>query len=257
MRRQLEHQRTNLAALYQRTGMALQPAESAAIEAHIRELHEQMSSQTTLIGSLTLERSHLTREVAVTRRQYEAQARAVADAQFEQNSFNETRVSLPPSSLPEKTISVRFSLLSIAFTISLLAAFGTVVLLHKVAGRKFGALGIICTPASPKQRFRQGKHERIVGRCPKSCIHAIARPARTSLSNILPHRHLLRVTHLRSGILHESQNSLVRRDPPLRSSAKYFPVRHGLDSFHIQPIQFRLCSGILFLHHDSWLSLAC
>jgi|GEM_PF-2886819 len=137
MRRQLEHQRTNLAALYQRTGMALQPAESATIEAHIRELHEQMSSQTTLIGSLTLERSHLTREVAATRRQYEAQARAVADAQFEQNSFNETRVSLPPSSLPEKTISVRFSLLSIAFTISLLAAFGTVVLLHKVAGRKF------------------------------------------------------------------------------------------------------------------------
>jgi predicted nucleic acid-binding Zn-ribbon protein len=135
LRGQLDNQRANLTALYQRTGTALQSGESTMVEAQIRELHEQISSQTTLIGNLTLERSHLTRELAAMRHQYEGQARAVADAQYERNSFVETHISLPPSLLPGPTASRRLSLLLVALAISVLAGFGTVVLLHNMAGR--------------------------------------------------------------------------------------------------------------------------
>jgi hypothetical protein len=136
LRVQLEKQRANLAALYQRTGMELQPSESATVEAHIRELHEQISSQTTLIGSLSLERSHLTRELGATHRLYDAQARAVADAQFEQSSFIETHISLPPSSVPATRGSRRLSLLVVAFALSVMAGFGAAVLLHNLGARK-------------------------------------------------------------------------------------------------------------------------
>jgi hypothetical protein len=136
LRGQLENQRASLAALYQRIGTELQPGESATLEAHIRELREQISSQTTLIGSLTLERSHLTRDLAATHRLFETQASAVADAQSEQNGFNETHIFLPPSLMPATTASRRIEPLIIALVISVLVAFGTVVLLHNVAGRE-------------------------------------------------------------------------------------------------------------------------
>jgi hypothetical protein len=136
LRGQLENQRPNLAALYHRTETALQPGESTIVEARIRELHEQISNLTTLLGNLTLEHSHLTRELAMTRGLYEVEARAVAHAQFEENSLIETRISLPPSSIPAAIASRRLSLLLVAFAISGLAAFGTVVLLHNVVERR-------------------------------------------------------------------------------------------------------------------------
>jgi hypothetical protein len=135
---QLEKQRAALSALYQRTGTAMQPGESAVVEAHIRELHEQISSQTNLIGRLALDRSDLTRNLETTRRRYEAQGKAVVDAQFEQDSFNETRISLPAAliSAPTAATSSRFNLLLVAFAISLLTGFGTVVLFHNFFARK-------------------------------------------------------------------------------------------------------------------------
>jgi chromosome segregation ATPase len=138
LRGQLENKPANLAALYQRTGTALQPGENITVEAQIRELREQITSQTNLMGSLTLERSDLIRDLAMIRGLYEVQARALADAQFEQNSFIETRISLPPSLMPATTTATsrRLSLLLVAFAISVLAAFGTVVLLHNVVERK-------------------------------------------------------------------------------------------------------------------------
>jgi hypothetical protein len=132
LRGQLEKQRANLTALYQHTGAALQPGENITVEAQIRELREQITSQTNLIASLTLEHSDLIRDLATTRSLYDEQSRAVADAQFKQNSFTETRILLPPSVIPATTTSRRLSLLLIAFAISVLAAFGTVVLLHDV-----------------------------------------------------------------------------------------------------------------------------
>ena len=138
LRSQLEKQRVALAGLYQRTGTATQPSETAIVEAHIRELHEQISSQTNLIGRLALDRSELTRNLETMRRRHEAQGKAVADAQFEQDSFTETRISLPPALMPAPTAatSSRFNLLLVAFVISLLAGFGAVVLLHNFFASK-------------------------------------------------------------------------------------------------------------------------
>jgi len=136
LRGQLEKQRANLATLYQRAGAAQQPGERSTIETEIRELSEQISSQTRLMGILTLERVEFTRDLAETRRQYERQIKALADAQLEQKMFNETHVSLAPSLMPAATSSRRLSMLLLALTISVLVAFGTVVLLHNVAGRR-------------------------------------------------------------------------------------------------------------------------
>jgi hypothetical protein len=137
LRGQLERQRTSLATLYQRTGTALQPGESSMVEAHIRELHEQISSQTNLIGNLILERSDVTRDLATTRRLRDAQAKAVADAQFEKASFSETHISLPPAIMPAaEPAKRRLSLLLVAFAVSLLAGFGTVVMFQNMGTRK-------------------------------------------------------------------------------------------------------------------------
>jgi hypothetical protein len=133
---QIEKQRVNLAELYQRSGTTPPPGESVTIEANIRELNEKISNQTTLIGSLTLERSQLVRELATTRHRAEEQARAIADAKFEQKSLVETHLSLPPSLMPAATASHRLSLLFIALVTSVLVAFGIVTLLHNADTRK-------------------------------------------------------------------------------------------------------------------------
>ena len=107
------------------------------VEAHIRELHEQISSQTNLVGNLILERSNVTRDLATTRRLLDAQGKAVADAQFEKNGFNETHVSLPSAPMPAtESKKRRLSLLLVAFAVSLLAGFGTVVMSHNMGTRK-------------------------------------------------------------------------------------------------------------------------
>ena len=136
LRSQLEKQRQNLAALYQRT--VTSPAgESATLEAQIRELHEQISGQTNLIGRLTLERSQFIRDLAATRRLRAVQGKAVADAEFEENGFKETHISLPPALMPAtEPAKRRFSLLLVALAVSLLAGFGTVVMSHNMGVRK-------------------------------------------------------------------------------------------------------------------------
>ena len=135
---QIENQRAHLATLYQRTAAALQPGESATVEAHIRELQAQISTQTNLVANLMRERSDLTRDLAKTQRQYEEQDKAVVDAQFEENSFRETRISLLPAlmSAPTRTAYRRLNLLLAALAVSVLAGFGTVVLLHNFVARR-------------------------------------------------------------------------------------------------------------------------
>jgi hypothetical protein len=134
---QLGRLRASLATLYQRTGTELQPGESSMVEARIRELHEQISSQTNLIGNLILKRSDVTRDLAGTRRLFDAQGKAVAVAQFEKNGFNETRISLPSALMPAtESKKRRLSLLLVAFVVSLLAGFGTVVMSHNMGTKK-------------------------------------------------------------------------------------------------------------------------
>lgn len=132
LRGQLETQRATLAALYQRTGTTLQPGESAMLEAQIRELREQLSGQTNLIGNLTFERSNIIHDLATARRRREAVDKALANAQFEKDSFNETHISLRSAVMPAATTLAtrRLSLLSVAFAISLLVGFGAIVLVH-------------------------------------------------------------------------------------------------------------------------------
>src|SRR5260221_12196141 len=87
LRGQLENQRTNLAKLYQRAGTPLQPGETTVVEAQIRELNEQIASQTNLIGGLALERSDLIRGLAAVDRLHETQGKATAASKFYQNKF--------------------------------------------------------------------------------------------------------------------------------------------------------------------------
>jgi uncharacterized coiled-coil protein SlyX len=143
LRGEIEKNRASLAPLYQRTGTALQSSESTTIEAHIRELQDQISSQMNVIGNLILERSDLTRDLTVARHLREAQVQAIADAQFEKNSFDETHISLPPSLTPEtRDATRRVGLLFVAFTVSLLSAFGLVVLSHNMSTRSIGTSGL-------------------------------------------------------------------------------------------------------------------
>jgi hypothetical protein len=134
LRGQIESQRANLAILYQRLATATSD-ERTTVGAQIGGLNEQISSQATLIGNLTLRHSDLTHDLATKRREYEAQTKAIADAQLEQKMFSEPYISLEPSLMPAST-SRRLSLLLVALVISVLVAFGTVVLLHNVVERK-------------------------------------------------------------------------------------------------------------------------
>jgi hypothetical protein len=137
LRSQLEKQQENLATLYQRTAVALPAGESAPLEAQIREMHERISDQIKLIGELTVERSQIIRTLAATHRLSAVQRNDVADAKFEKNSFNETRISLPPTLMPATNSTTRRrSLFLLAFAVSLLAGFGVVVMSHNMGVRK-------------------------------------------------------------------------------------------------------------------------
>jgi hypothetical protein len=135
LRGQTEKQRQTLAALYQHSGGTLQPIESALVEAQIRELQDQISSQTNVVGNLTRERSDLARDLSATIRQRDLQSEAVADAQFRKNSFDETHISLPPTMAPSSN-KRQLSLLLVASVVSLLAGFGTVVMSHNMGTRE-------------------------------------------------------------------------------------------------------------------------
>jgi chromosome segregation ATPase len=138
LRSQFQKQRENLAALYQRTATAPPAAgEGATLEAEIRELHEQISSLTNLMGRLTLERSRLIRELTDTQRLREAQDATIANAQFEKNGLVETYISLPAMLMPAmEPTKRRLVLLLVALAVSLLVGFGTIVMSHNMSARK-------------------------------------------------------------------------------------------------------------------------
>jgi tetrahydromethanopterin S-methyltransferase subunit B len=128
LRRGIESQRAALAALYQRSGTDLQSIDRSAAD-----LSEQIWGQTLLMSSLTLERSNLSRDLMSMSDRYEALLKAFADAELQQKMFSESRVSLPPHAMPAAIISRRPRLLFVAFVVSILIAFGTVVLIHNIA----------------------------------------------------------------------------------------------------------------------------
>jgi hypothetical protein len=129
-------QQNKLAALYSGSSTAQQADERPAPEAQIRELQEQISNTEKIMETLTLQRARLTRQLAATRRQREAQSKIIADAQLELKLSNDTRVSSLPTLVPTPNNSRRLNLLFIALIISTLTAFGTVVMLYNNFGRK-------------------------------------------------------------------------------------------------------------------------
>src|SRR5258708_1749307 len=112
----------------------------------------------------------------------------------------------------------------------------------------------IAAPSWHRQPYING-HDRLPRPHLEFYSCSAARLVRAGLAPVSSHRHVLLVAYLRRGILCELQNRLVRQNPPLRGRDKCCAFCSSLGSFHIEPIQPRIFSGILFLHHDSWLSL--
>ena len=107
----------------------------------------------------------------------------------------------------------------------------------------------------PHRRSCKSKHERPFQRNLSPCSHTSASPVRTGRSAVFPYRRVLRLTQLRRRLLFVYANPVVRPDPPLRGRADCSALRRGRGSLHIRQIQLWLRIGILFLHHDSRLSL--
>jgi hypothetical protein len=127
---QIETQQAKLATLRQRTETAQHPPDRSTIEEEMLELYRQISNQWTLVGDLTLERSRLLRDIATTNRAKEQQIQQMADAQLDQRLLAETHVLMAPSLMPVTANYGRLTLLFVAIAISILVAFGAVVLLH-------------------------------------------------------------------------------------------------------------------------------
>ncbi len=136
LRKQVEISRAQLAAKFQNLGTLQNPDERSAAEAAIRELREQIRGLESSGNDLATERSDLIRRLAEATRQNEEQLKAIDNARNEQRLLTETHVSLPPSLIPIPTGPRRLLLLVAALAVSLLLAFGTAVLLVKLAERK-------------------------------------------------------------------------------------------------------------------------
>jgi hypothetical protein len=133
LRSQIENQRANLATLNQHAGTEQRAAETD--QTQTRELQGQIAGLTTLMSNLMLEHSHLTRDLAEAHRRHEAKTSELADAQFRLKMLSETHISLPPSLMPALSTSRRPALLIIALVVSVLAAFGVIVLLYNTRER--------------------------------------------------------------------------------------------------------------------------
>jgi hypothetical protein len=126
---QIEQQQSSLTKLEQSAG------ESSTLDARLR-LRETISKQGKVKAELAVQRSRLTLALSTIRRGRTQQMNLLAETQSEKKTLTEARMSLPPLSLPLTTGSRRLGMLFIAFVASILLAFGTMVLLHKVVPAK-------------------------------------------------------------------------------------------------------------------------
>jgi hypothetical protein len=121
LRGQIERERASLADLV-----------DSKDDERASRLQGQISSKMISLASLTIERAKLIQSLMTLRQQSDAQAGVLVQAQFDEKTLGEPRVSLPPLLISMKDTPRRLSLLFIAFTISILIAFGTVVFVHRV-----------------------------------------------------------------------------------------------------------------------------
>jgi hypothetical protein len=132
LQRQSEAHQANLAP---RDPPASQTGETGADQARARELREAIASQSTLAGKLMLERIKLVRDLTTAERQQTAQTATLVSAEFEQTNFKEPQISQMPTLMPVRNVWDRPSLLLIALAISILTAFGAVVLVLRITER--------------------------------------------------------------------------------------------------------------------------
>jgi hypothetical protein len=132
IRKQLDINRTELSSKYQRAAPIKNTDERVTIEAEIRELRDQISTEESLGKDVATERSRAIRDLAEIRRQIEDQTKIFANAERDKTLLNETRTTLPPSLIPLPLGPRRIFLLLAALAVSILLAFGTAVMFARL-----------------------------------------------------------------------------------------------------------------------------
>jgi hypothetical protein len=131
IRVQLATSQSDLSSKFQRTGSIMNEEARAGLEAEIRELRDQISIQQGLAKEISTERSRVTRDLADIRGKAEEQARITEISERDKQALSETRTTLAPSLIPLPLGRPRLYFFLAAFAVSILLAFGTVVLLNR------------------------------------------------------------------------------------------------------------------------------
>jgi len=138
LKKQIGSRQSELTTAFKNTANSNSADERAVNETVVRELREQIGSLLVLTRDTDTQRLGMARALVDIKRQNEEQLKAAADGERELETISDTRVLLPPSVIPVSIGPRRLSLLLAGFFLSLMAAFGTVVVLYNF-DRHFGS----------------------------------------------------------------------------------------------------------------------
>jgi len=138
LKKQIGSRQSELTTAFKNTANSNSAEERAVKETVVRELREQIGSLLVLTRDTDTQRLGMARALVDIKRQNEEQLKAAADGERELETISDTRVLLPPSVIPVSIGPRRLSLLLAGFFLSLMAAFGTVVVLYNF-DRHFGS----------------------------------------------------------------------------------------------------------------------
>ena len=120
LRREIEREQAGLAV-----------AVNSKDEERASRLQGQLSSKMTSLANLTIERARLTQSLVTLLQQQDTQSGLLAQSRFQEKMLSEPRASLPSLSTSMKDTPRRVRLLFVAFTVSILIAFGTIVFVQR------------------------------------------------------------------------------------------------------------------------------
>src|SRR5215472_3337106 len=138
LKKQIGSRQSEPTTAFKNTANSNSADERAVNETVVRELREQIGSLLVLTRDTDTQRLGMARALVDIKRQNEEQLKAAADGERELETISDTRVLLPPSVIPVSIGPRRLSLLLAGFFLSLMAAFGTVVVLYNF-DRHFGS----------------------------------------------------------------------------------------------------------------------
>jgi hypothetical protein len=131
---ELDHNRqqrqAELAAIRQRSVSG--SGDRGNVEADIRELRDQISRTETMRTDIAVLRAGYFRSIAELRTRDQEQRRIIADTEHEEKALSDARVLHAPSVMPIPDRSRKAYLLAAALAVSILFAFGIVVLFHRL-----------------------------------------------------------------------------------------------------------------------------